>query len=176
MAFKTQNIYDYLPKFFQIEANNLKALQPGFVVAQVDAIKANATFAQEAKNLKGSSATTATNLIANGHIVSLEVNNGKAEIADPSATGVLYIVYNDPLVTFGPDNTDYSRYATDVKGECLRLVQLIPGDEWTTDMTYDLTGALSGRIVEMTSENTDDWYANATLPDGTAAKHYIFLG
>lgn len=28
-------IFDYLPKYHQIEANNLKALQPGFVVSQI---------------------------------------------------------------------------------------------------------------------------------------------
>ena len=31
-------IYDYLPKFNYIEPNNLKGLQPGFVVAQEERV------------------------------------------------------------------------------------------------------------------------------------------
>ena len=177
MAFTNNTIYDYLPRFYQIEANNLKALQPGFVVAQVADIAAAATFTQDVNNIIGSSATTKSGLIANGHIVSLQDDgNGKIEITDAAATGVLYIVYNDPLVTVGSD-LDYSLYATNTKGECLRLVQLIPGDEWMTDMPYDLTGNLQGRIAEVTTNSADQgWYDNKTLPDGTTAAHYIFLG
>ena len=29
-------IYDYLPTYHQVENNNLKGLQPGFVVAQME--------------------------------------------------------------------------------------------------------------------------------------------
>lgn len=182
MAFTNDTIYGYLPRFYQVEANNLKALQPGFVVAQIDDVDDALTTG--AVNIPGSSDSTPGKLVANGHIVIVTVDgNGKATIKsadDAGATGseVLYIVYNDPIITIGASN-DYARYATNIDGECLRLVQLIPGDEWMTDMAYDLSGNLSGRIVEMkggANGNSADWYNVDTLADGTTAKHYIFLG
>lgn len=167
-------IYDYLPKYYQIEANNLKGLQPGFVVAQMP-VSASAAFLAENKNVIGSNSTAASNKIANGHIVSLS----DAGIVDADANSPLFIVYNEPL------NTIYDGaavYATDLREENLRLVQLIPGDEWMSDMNLNLTGALAGRIVKIASNNTDktiynsdDWFAMGYLPDGTPAFHYMFI-
>lgn len=172
-------IYDYLPKYYQIEANNLKGLQPGFVVAQMP-VKAGSDFLQEKYNVLGSSSTSASQKIANGHIVSL---SGEG-IVDPVEGAPLFIVYNEPLNTIY-DSAKF--YATDLNEEHLRLVQLIPGDEWMSDMALDLstpqsgTNPLAGRIVEITSSGTatiygsDDWFAMDHLADGTSAHHYMFI-
>ena len=42
-------IYDFLPTYHQVEANNLKGLQPGFVVAQME-IAESAKAVLEIKN------------------------------------------------------------------------------------------------------------------------------
>lgn len=164
-------LYDYLPKYYQIENNNLKGLQPGFVVAQME-IASSATFDQVGKNVIGASGTDKSKMIANGHIVSISANG----IVDANASDPLFIVYNEPLNTI-VDGAKF--YATNVDAENLRLVQLIPGDEWMTDMEYTLgTGALAGRIVEIdenSSMSKDDWFKVDTLADGTPAKHYMFL-
>lgn len=165
-------LYDYLPKFYQIEANNLKALQPGFVVAQME-VASTATFTQIGKNVLDSSDTNKGNMVANGHIVSISADG----IIDADASAPLFIVYNEPLNTV-LDGAKF--YATDIDMENLRLVQLIPGDEWMSDMPLDVaSGALAGRIVEVDASSgmsKDDWFGVTTLADGTAAKHYMFLG
>jgi len=164
-------IYDYLPKYYQIEANNLKALQPGFVVAQME-VASGATFVQIGKNLLGSQSTEKGNMVANGHIVSIS----KDGIVDADASATLFIVYNEPLNTI-IDSAKF--YATDLNMENLRLVQLIPGDEWMSDMELDTaSGALAGRIVEVDGSSgmsKDDWFNVTTLADGTSAHHYLFL-
>ena len=181
-------IYDYLPTFYQIENNNLKGLLPGFVVSQMrpavtyDAQGAVATFPvfmQEGKNKKGSNSVAYSNLIANGHIVAISANGIKdVEASDKN----LFIVFNEPLNKIMP-NIAWRFYATDVNEEELRLVQLIPGDEWMSDMDL-LAGEnnpLAGRIVEITNsvgqyKQDEDWYAVDKLADGTSAHHYMFLG
>lgn len=166
-------IYDYLPKYYQIENNNLKGLQPGFVVAQLP-VKAGEDFLQEKFNVKGSASTAATTKIANGHIVSITGDG----IVDADADLPLFIVYNEPLNTIF-DSAAF--YATDLNEEHLRCVQLMPGDEWMSDMELDLSGALSGRIVKIdnaTNTNiygSDDWFSVTTMADGTTGYHYMFI-
>lgn len=166
-------IYDYLPKYYQIENNNLKGLQPGFVVAQLP-VKAGEDFLQEKFNVKGSTSTAATTKIANGHIVSITGDG----IVDADADLPLFIVYNEPLNTIF-DSAAF--YATDLNEEHLRCVQLMPGDEWMSDMELDLSGALSGRIVKIdnaTNTNiydSDDWFSVTTMADGTTGYHYMFI-
>ena len=163
-------IYDNLPKYYQIENNNLKGLQPGFVVAQME-VASNATFVQVGKNVIGATGTDKSNMIANGHIVSISADG----IIDAGSDSALFIVYNEPLNTV-IDSAKF--YATNLNSENLRLVQLIPGDEWMTDMEYDLTGVLKDRIVEVNGSSAmskDDWFNVNTLADGTPAKHYMFL-
>ena len=178
-------IYDYLPKYHQIEANNLKALQPGFVVAQMP-FKANDDLLQAKFNIVGSTDTTVQNKVANGHIVSIS----KDGLCTAAENSVLFITYNDPLVTFGP-RTHYAFYATNLDEEHVRAVQLIPGDEWMSDIdyfeqsggSYVYPGAanLIGRVVKVDATNdelgqSDDWFAMDELPDGTSAFHYVFIG
>ena len=152
-------IYDYLPTYHQVEANNLKGLQPGFVVAQME-------IAPSAK-----SALAPNGMFENGHICGISADG---IIKAGSDTKVLFIHYTEPLNTvFNSDKF----FAVDTKNECGRLVQLIPGDEWMSDM--EVGSELSGRIVELGATNTqstDDWYKVTTLADGTPAHHYMFLG
>lgn len=43
-----------------------------------------------------------------------------------------------------------------------------------------LTGALAGRIVEITSSTgvgkSDNWFTCDTMADGTTGHHYMFIG
>ena len=153
-------IYDRLPTYHQIEANNLKGLQPGFVVAQMD-------IAETAKT-----ALLKDGMFENGHICAI-TKDGTIK-----ATGQekdIFINYTEPL------NTIYNGakfFAVDVSKECGRLVQLIPGDEWMSDMAPEAV-CIEGRIIELKpsdKQSSDDWYSVTTMPDGTAGHHYMFLG
>jgi len=169
-------LYDFLPKYKQVEPNNLKGLQPGFVVSQLPVASTNSTFTQEKYNLADSTSTATTNHIANGHIVTI----GKDGIKDPVVGDSLFIVYNEPLNTVFNANKFYS---TDINHECLRLVQLMPGDEWMSDMSLELgsnaSDPLYGRIVSIASTDgvgqSDDFFTCTTLADGTTAYHYMFI-
>ena len=153
-------IYDRLPTYHQIEANNLKGLQPGCVVAQMDIAEAAKT-----DLLKDG-------MFENGRICAITADGIVKGTADAKA---LFIHYTEPL------NTIYNGakfFAVDVSKECGRLVQLIPGDEWMSDMEPQDV-CIEGRIVELDAtkkQSSDDWYAVKTLPDGTPAHHYMFLG
>lgn len=153
-------IYDNLPTYHQVEANNLKGLQPGFVVAQMD-------IAETAK------ATLLTNgMFENGHICAISKDGIIKAVGTEKA---LFIHYTEPLNTV----FDAAKFfAVDVSKECGRLVQLIPGDEWMSTMDPEDV-CIEGRIIELTSsdkQSSDDWYSVTTMPDGTAAHHYMFLG
>ena len=136
--------YDLLPKFNYIEPNNLKGLQPGFVVAQEDRV------AEEL--LKDG-------MFENGKLCALTKDGIVAADAD---SRVVFIHYTEPL------NTIYNSdkfFAVNVAEECPRLVQLIPGDEWTAHKA--LTELMNGRIVEV---------ATCTMADGEEGHRYVFLG
>ena len=153
-------LYDNLPTYHQVEANNLKGLQPGFVVAQMD-------IAESAK-----SALLTNGMFENGHICAISKDGIIKAVGTEKA---LFIHYTEPLNTV----FDAAKFfAVDVSKECGRLVQLIPGDEWMSDMDPEDV-CITGRIIELTEEDgqsKDDWYKVETLPDGTPAHHYMFLG
>jgi hypothetical protein len=153
-------IYDNLPTYHQVEANNLKGLQPGFVVAQMD-------IAESAK-----AALLTNGMFENGHICAISKDGIIKAVGTEKA---LFIHYTEPLNTV----FDAAKFfAVDVSKECGRLVQLIPGDEWMSDMDPEDV-CIEGRIIELTSsdkQSSDDWYSVTTMPDGTAAHHYMFLG
>lgn len=153
-------IYDYLPTYHQIEANNLKGLQPGFVVAQMEIAPS-----AEADLLKDG-------MFENGHICGISADGIVKATGDERA---LFIHYTEPLNTLF-DGAKF--FAVNVKNECGRLVQLIPGDEWMSDMDPEDV-CIDGRIVELgtgSTQSQDDWYGVNTLPDGTPAHHYMFIG
>ena len=159
-------IYDLLPKFGYIEPNNLKGLQPGFVVAQMpvaESATAALTYKGEGKYME------------NGTICAISVEG----IVEPTAQSkALFICYSEPLNTVV--NSDQF-YAVNLKEEHPRLVQLIPGDEWMSTKELTLSGALSGRIVEVTANTgmgkSDDWFTKCTtMANGDAGHHYMFIG
>lgn len=190
-------IYDLLPKFYQMEVNNLKGLLPGFVVSQLP-FKKNDELLKGKWNIVGSTSTSEGNYVANGHIVTISKDgirsvktNTAEDTEDTNAT--LFITYNDPMVKVGPRNA-YRLYATNLEEEHVRAVQLIPGDEWMSDIdyfkkvndAYVYPGAanLEGRIIKLAANDgvakSDDWFAidtngQGTLPDGTKAFHYMFV-
>ena len=158
-------IYDLLPKFGYIEPNNLKGLQPGFVVAQMPVAKsATAALTYEGKG----------KYMENGTICAISVDG---IIAPTTESKALVICYSEPLNTVV--NSDQF-YAVNLKEEHPRLVQLIPGDEWLSTKDLTLSGALSGRIVEVTPESgmgqSDDWFSCKTMANGDAGHHYMFIG
>ena len=123
-------IYDYLPKYHQVEANNLKGLQPGFVVAQMD-IAPSAT---------GDLLTNG--MFENGHICGISADGIVKATGTETA---LFIHYSEPLNTLF-DGAKF--FAINPEKECGRLVQLIPGDEWMSDMEPSDV-CIAGRIVEL---------------------------
>lgn len=161
-------LYDYLPRFHQVEANNLKALQPGFVVSQMEVAEDCALVTET---------STGAKVLENGHICTISAD-GITEVK--TANDVLFINYTEPLNTIVDSP---KMYAVNLDEENPRLVQLIPGDEFMTDFDYfggDYPGAslLAGRIVEITAESKmskDDWFKVTTLADGTEAHHYLVI-
>ena len=158
-------IYDLLPKFGYIEPNHLKRLQRGFVVAQMPVAQsdtATLTYKGEGKYME------------NGTICAISVDGIIAPTAESKA---LFICYSEPLNTVV--NSDQF-YAVNLKEEHPRLVQLIPGDEWMSTKELTLSGALSGRIVEVTPESgmgqSDDRFSCKTMANGDAGHHYMFIG
>lgn len=158
-------IYDLLPKFGYIEPNNLKGLQPGFVVAQMPV--ATSAVAKLTVNGEGK-------YMENGTICAISVDG----IIEPTEQSkALFICYSEPLNTVV--NSDQF-YAVNLKEEHPRLVQLIPGDEWMSSKELTLSAALSGRIVEVTASSgmgqSDDWFKCTTMANGDAGHHYMFIG
>ena len=153
-------LYDKLPTYHQVEANNLKGLQAGFVVAQMD-------IAETAKT-----ALLKDGMFENGHICAITKDGIVKATGQEKA---LFIHYTEPLNTV----FDAAKFfAVDVTKECGRLVQLIPGDEWMSDMSPEAV-CITGRIIELKpsdKQSSDDWYSVTTMPDGTAGHHYMFLG
>lgn len=154
--------------FEQMEANNLKGLQPGFVVAQMP-VKEGCAYIKD------------THYFENGHICAISADGIKV----PEATDkVLFISYNDPINTMFK-GAKY--YATDLNEEHVRLVQLIPGDEWMSTIDYendakyaDVKEVIKDRVVKVEKTSglgkSDDWFAMEEMADGTKGYHYIFLG
>lgn len=152
-------IYDYLPQFNYIEPNNLKGLQPGFVVAQMEVADTDLLVAAKDGGEKIYFPNGAICAISKDGIVKA---NGKEK--------ALFIHFSEPLNTIY--NSDQF-FAVNVNEECPRLVQLIPGDEWMSRDALTLTEDLAARIVELT--DTEGWYS-VGMPNGEDGHHYMFLG
>ena len=163
-------IYDYLPVYNFIEPNNLKGLQPGFVVAQME-VKPTCTLLKDERGKK---------MFENGHICSIS----KDGIDLWSAGSTMFIHFTDPLNTILPSD---KYFAVNVANENPRLVQLIPGDEWMSTIDYEndpkyasVKEELMKHIVKLTAldgQSKDDWFAVDTMADGeTKGYHYMYLG
>lgn len=139
-----------LPTYNYIEANNLKGLQPGFVIAQNSNVDAT---------------LLTDGMFENGKICTLDATN--KIVAGTAESKVLFIHYSEPLNTMFDGDKNF---AVDLKEECPRLVQLIPGDEW---MSTDANCAITGRIIKL--EAGKGFFANK-MANGDEGYHYVFLG
>ena len=202
------NYFDLLPKFNIIEPNNLKGLQPGFVVAQAEpagVYNADGTMkavsAINAANKLINTNTAGHYFVENGQLAVLTkdgyvdygtfVANGGTPVAPAvAATTPLYVTYTEEIVAVG---NDYKYYAAEINHDPARLVQLIPGDEFTT--TYAPTSnqmaeAISeGRIALLTKQpiiagqattnnhtySFDDFLDCNKFADGQPSYTYVFL-
>ena len=157
--------YDLLPTFDYIEPNNLKGLQPGFVVAQMPVAETASALLKDVNGVK---------FMENGTICAI---SAQGIVAPTAETKNLFICYSEPLNTMFNEN---KFYAVNLKEEYPRLVQLIPGDEWMATKELTLSGDLAGRIVEITSETgvgkSDDWFKCTTMANGDQGHHYMFIG
>jgi hypothetical protein len=155
-------ITDYLPTYHQVEPNNLKGLQPGFVVAQMGVASATADQLVDANGM-----------MENGLICGISADG---IVPAGSETKVLFLHFTEPLNTLFKGE---KFFAVNTKEEHPRLVQLIPGDEWMSDMEPSKV-CIDERIVVISSEvgqyEQDDFYACSELADGTEAYHYMYIG
>lgn len=168
------SIYDYLPTFAEFEPNNLKGLQPGFVLAQVE-VKDGCTLVKKA-GPEGQE----RDFLENGHIMTITADGMDIWAADKP----MFISYSEPIHTLFKAN---KFYATDLKSEPARFVQLIPGDEWTSTIDYASDERYTAIWSEMNKhilkiENSegglvkDDWFDYHKMPSGADCFHYIYIG
>lgn len=191
------NIFDFLPKFNIIEPNNLKGLQPGFVVAQAEPKGVYNTDG----TLKDKTAVAAANklinttidghfFVENGQLAQLTADGYIDYATNGDETAPLFVTYTEEIVPFG---NNFKYYAADVTHDPARLVQLIPGDEFTTTYAPDsdqMADAIAdGRIAVLTknyiSGNTtvanahtysfDDFVESNKFADGQPSYTYVFL-
>lgn len=154
-----------LKEYAYIEANNLKGLQPGFVIAQEDRVAGDLL--------------TEDGMFVNGKLCFFTEDGIVKATAATEETKYLkpvFIHYTEPLNTvYNSDKYFAIEVNEDGKavGECPRLVQLIPGDEWMS--TEDLgDNILGGRIIKVSA--SEGWYSVATMANGETGYHYVFLG
>lgn len=189
------NIFDFLPKFNIIEPNNLKGLQPGFVVAQAEpagVYDTDGSLLPKAQITNGLVNTSIDGhyFVENGQLAQLTANGYVDYNTSKNATAPLFVTYTEEIVAFG---SGFTYYAADVEHDPARLVQLIPGDEFTT--TYAPTSTqmaqaiTDGRIAVLTknyvSGNTteanahtysfDDFLDCNKFADGQPSYTYVFL-
>lgn len=98
-------IYDLLPTFHQIEPNNLKGLQPGFVVSQRNVVKDDSIIKKVNK----------VRYVENGRLA--QISKAGIKAADGTEK-VLFVVYNEPILTVGHN---VSNYATDIDSKMFAL-------------------------------------------------------
>lgn len=200
------NFFDLLPKFNIIEPNNLKGLQPGFVVAQAEpagVYNADGTM-KSVSDINNANKLINTTIkghyfVENGQLAVL-TKNGYVDygtfFADQTispaekAVTPLYVTYTEEIVAVG---NGFEYYAAEVNHDPARLVQLIPGDEFTT--TYDpdsdqmIDAIEEGRIALLTKQpiidgqtadnkhtySFDDFFDSNKFADGQPSYTYVFL-
>lgn len=105
--------YSLVPIFKQLEPNNLKSIQAGFVISQIP-VKADSTLLFSSNGTK---------FVQNGELVTV-TSDFRIDIWKPGKP--MFIIYNEPLEEISSANKNY---ATDVSQEYVRAVLLQPGDE-----------------------------------------------
>lgn len=192
------NVFDLLPKFNIIEPNNLKGLQPGFVVSQVEPKgaydsqnKLLAPAAAEAANkLINATKVNGYYFVENGQLAQLTADGYIDYGTNHDTAAPIFVTYTEERLTFG---SDFKYYAAEITEDPVRLVQLIPGDEFTTTYaptsTQMATAIADGRIACITRNYiTNDSTATAhgqycfdnfldcnKFADGQPAYTYVFL-
>lgn len=191
------NIFDFLPKFNIIEPNNLKGLQPGFVVAQVEP---KGVYNSDG-TLKNKAAVAAANklinttidghyFVENGQLAQLTADGYIDYKTNADETAPLFVTYTEEIVSFGGN---FKYYAAEITHDPARLVQLIPGDEFTTTYAPDsdqMADAIAdGRIAVLTKNyidgdttvanahtySFDDFVESNKFADGQPSYTYVFL-
>lgn len=192
------NVFDLLPKFNIIEPNNLKGLQPGFVVAQVEPKgvydaqnKLLAPAAAEAANkLINATKVNGYYFVENGQLAQLTADGYIDYATNHDTTAPIFVTYTEERLTIG---TNFEYFAAEITEDPARLVQLIPGDEFTTTYAPDsaqmATAIADGRIACITRNyitgNTtatahaqycfDDFLDCNKFADGQPSYTYVFL-
>lgn len=155
----------YLPEFKQLEPDNLLGLTAGLVVAQVPVkYTAAADETPEAYGVK----TVEKNgykFIENGVLCTFDSNG---EIVDWTAEKPLFIHFTEELNTFLGDRK-YFAVECEKDETYLRLVMVVPGSEWTTNVAEASGDAYAAAVTAGKIVCVND---NATLPNGDAAKTY----
>ena len=155
------SVVKFLPTFKQIEPDNLYGLTMGYVVAQTPA---DLTSVPLKKVNPGEE--NEVDFIENGILLALDAT-GKKVIAATGKERQLFIHFTEELNQVIEGRKYYALEVQD--GEAYpRLVALVPGSVWTTNQTYTETVLTNAGIVVI----NDD----ATLPDGRAAKTYMYVG
>lgn len=155
----------YLPEFKQLEPDNLLGLTAGLVVAQVPvSYTAAADETPEAYGVK----TVEKNgykFIENGVLCTFDE---KGEIVDWTDGKPLFIHFTEELNTFLGDRK-YFAVECEKDETYLRLVMVVPGSEWTTNVAEASGDAYAAAIA---ADKIVCINENATLPNGDAAKTY----
>jgi hypothetical protein len=155
------SVIKYLPTFKQIEPENLYGLTMGYVVAQTPA---DLTSVPTVKINEGTEDEVV--FIENGILCALD-STGKKIIAATGKERQLFIHFTEELNTVIEGRKYFALEVQD--GEAYpRLVALLPGSVWTTNQVYNATVLTNAGIVSI-----DD---DAVLPDGRAAKTYMYVG
>lgn len=191
------NIFDFLPKFNIIEPNNLKGLQPGFVVAQVepkgvynsDGTLKDATAIAAANKLINTTKVAGKFFVENGQLAQLTADGYIDYATNADDTAPLFVTYTEELLPFG----GYNYYAAEITTDPARLVQLIPGDEFTTTYAPDsaqMAQAITDGRIACITRNYIDGDTTATdhgqyclddfldcnkFADGQPSYTYVFL-
>ena len=136
----------YLPEFRQLEPDNLLGLTAGLVVAQAPVKYTAAVVSPEAKPEAYGVRTVEKNgykFIENGVLCTFDE---KGEIVDWAANKPLFIHFTEELNTFLGDRK-YFAVECEKDETYLRLVMVVPGSEWTTNVAEASGDAYAAAIA-----------------------------
>jgi hypothetical protein len=174
------DILNYLPVFKQVEPQLLHGLSAGWILAQRPVkFTAPATYGV-ATVQKGDKY-----FIENGQLVGLDAEGKLVDADDRVANTPIYLVFTEEHLTVFPAR---KYFAVEVAGAetFVRAVGLMGGDEFVTDnINYNsltlaapkYAAVVDGKVkLQATAAGAQFYVQAATLADGTAAGHVLFLG
>lgn len=161
----------YLPTFNQIEPDNLLGLTMGHVVAQVPVKYTAASGSGESATAESYGVVTKKvgdiDFVENGILCTFDANG---DVVNWAAGKPLFVHFTEELNTFLGDRK-YFAVEAEKDETYLRLVALVPGSEWTTNVAEDTAEAAIYTAAE-TAGKIVCTNQKATLPDGREAKSY----